>query len=429
MRVERNVLSNGMVHLAVSNKTSPAGHLRCVVSAGAAFDGERPGLACLAARLLDGGTKNRSRAAIYEELDSIGATLEITEGREAIALDVHFLARDFELVVDILRDMLCSPVFPEEELERRRAALLTSILADAQDTEAVCENRLRAEIFPSDHPFHHPIKGTEQAVKAIRRDDVARFSRKFHTPVRTVLALSGDLETGKALARLEAAMAGDTGESGTAEREFSTPNALDKPVKVVVPLADKSQADIGFGHRGLRRDDPDYYPFLVMNHALGKSGPGGRLGMEIREKRGLAYYVYSAFAAGIGAGAFRVRAGVNPARVDEAVECMFETLREVAQTGVTEKEVEESKLYLVGSLPRELEMHAGIARHVAEAERLKLGPDYLERFPALVRAVSVSDCRRAAASRLEPDNGALVIAGPYAGNSDPEIAARLTRSV
>ncbi len=432
MKLERKVLPNGMVLLAVANSASPAAHLRCLLSAGAAFDEGRPGLACLAARLLDAGTKNRSRAEIYEEVDSLGAILSISEARETVSLDVHFLAKDFPRVVEILSDILVSPMFPEEELERRRAALVTSILTDAQDTEAVCENRLNAEIFPSSHPYHHPIKGSEESVRAITRDDVATFSRKFHTPQRSILALSGDLEAGEALARLEAAMSRDGVESERTSVDFPAPDALDEPVRVIVSLPDKSQADIGFGHRGLRRSDPDYYPFLVMNHALGRSGTGGRLGTEIREKRGLAYYAYSAFAAGIGAGAFLVRAGVNPARVDAAVECIFSELRRVAAEGVTEAEVEESKQYLIGSLPRRLETPAGIARHLADAERLELGADYTERFPELVGAVSVSDCRRVAGSRLEPDQGALVIVGPpkgEAGKTGSAIAERLTRSV
>ena len=170
MKLERKVLPNGMVLLVVANSASPAAHLRCLLSAGAAFDEGSPGLACLAARLLDAGTKNRSRAEIYEEVDSLGATLEVSEARETVSLDVHFLAKDFLRVVEILSDILVSPTFPEEELERRRAALVTSILTDAQDTEAVCENRLNAEIFPTGHPYHHPIKGSEESVRAITRD-------------------------------------------------------------------------------------------------------------------------------------------------------------------------------------------------------------------------------------------------------------------
>ena len=151
--------------------------------------------------------------------------------------------------------------------------------------------------------------------------------------------------------------------------------------------------------------------------------------MEIREKRGLAYYVYSNFSAGNGAGVFRVRAGVNPARVDAAVECIFEQLKRVAADGVTGAEVEESKQYLIGSLPRQVEMPAGIARQLADAERFELGADFMERFAERVGAVTVNDCRRVAGSRLEPDYGVLVIAGPSEGSSGSAAAERLARSV
>ena len=428
MNPERRILSNGMVVVAVANPVSPAVHLRCLLAAGAAFDGERPGLACLAARLLDGGTEHRSRPEIYEELDSIGATLEIGTTRETVSLDLHCLTEDFSRVADVLRDILESPTFPGEELERQRAALVTSNLAEAQDTEAVCENRLQAEIFPPGHPYHYPLKGSVSSVGAITRDEVVTFHRRFHTPEGAILACSGDLEAGDALALLEKTMTFPGGESRPATT-FSLPEPLGAPVRVELTLADKTQTDIGFGHRGLKRNDPDYYAFLIVNHALGGTGMGGRLGMEIREKRGLAYYAYSSFSAGVGAGAFMVRAGVSPAGVDAAVECIFEELNRAVAQGITEREIEEAKRYLIGSLPRELETHAGVARHLGEVERFRLGADYLDRFAELVGQVSASDCRRVAGTRLEPDRGVLVIVGPPSVAPGSALPEHLARSV
>jgi zinc protease len=429
MRVERKVLSNGMVLLVVANHASPSAHIRCLLRAGSAFDEERPGLACLAARLLDAGTEHRTRAAIYEELDFLGATLEVGEDRDTVSLDAHLLVRDFARVVEILGDILAHPVFPEEELARQRASLVTSIRADDQDTEAVCENRLVGEIFRAGHPYHHPVKGKEETVRAISRDEIVTFSRKFHSPEGAIIAVSGDLNPEDALARLEDAMAGLTAKAERPPLAVPTPDPLEEEVRAVVRLDDKAQADIGFGHRGIRRSDPDYYAFLVMNHALGQSGMGGRLGTEIREKRGLAYYAYSAITAGVGAGTFRVRAGVNPTRVAEAVEVMFEELARVVAKGVTEAEVDESKRYLIGSLPRRLETHSRIARHMASAELFELGTDFADRFPRLIGAISAADCSRVAMSRLEPEKGVLVIAGPHEEGEAQILADRLERSV
>lgn len=418
MRPERKVLPNGTVLLAVANRSTPSVELRCLLPAGSVFDGNRPGQACLAARLLDAGSERRTRSEIHEELDFLGATLEIDVDRETVSLEARFLSGDLARVSAILGEVLARPAFPEEELEKERAALITSIRRDLEDTQAACHRRLASEIFPPGHPYRHPVKGCEEAVRSLTRPELLAFGRKFHGPEGAVLALSGDVEPAAALAQMEELAGGLTRRPDPPAYRIPNPDRLPRLVRAVVTMPDKAQADIGIGHRGIARSDPDYYPMLVLNNVLGQFGMGGRLGKEIRDKRGLAYYVYSDFEAGKGAGPFMVRAGVSPERVDVACQCVLEELGRVAAGGVTEQEVEESKRYLIGSLPRKFETNAGIAQFLASAEFHGYGVDLAEELPRLIRAVSASDCSRVAAERIEPDHAALVVAGPYAEGED-----------
>jgi zinc protease len=174
----------------------------------------------------------------------------------------------------------------------------------------------------------------------------------------------------------------------------------------------KSQADVAIGHPGLRRLDDDYYAAMVMNMILGSFALGGRLGHEIREEKGMAYYAYSSFAAGVGPGPFVVRCGVHPDNVDAAVEAALAELERMRTETVGDAELADSKSAIVRSLPRTLETNEGIAGALQTIEQYRLGLDYLQRFPGLIEAIGIADVLAAAKRRLHPDRCAIAIAGP-----------------
>jgi zinc protease len=152
-----------------------------------------------------------------------------------------------------------------------------------------------------------------------------------------------------------------------------------------------------------------------MNHVLGQYSMGGRLGDSIRERQGMAYYVFSSLDANVIEGPLTIRAGVSAANVDRAVASIDEEVTRLLRDGVTVKELNESRQYLVGSLPRALETSSGIATFLQTVEFFDLGLDYDARLPDLLHAVTVDDVHAAAKRVLDPDRAAIVIAGPYQG--------------
>jgi zinc protease len=153
-----------------------------------------------------------------------------------------------------------------------------------------------------------------------------------------------------------------------------------------------------------------------MNNILGQYSLGGRLGDSIRERQGMAYYVFSSLDANLIPGPLMIRAGVNPSNVDRAIASVDAELTKLATDGPTEREMTESKQYLVGSMPRTLETNSGIASFLQMTEFFGLGLDYDVRVSALLQGVTrdqVHDVARA----LDPSKAAVVIAGPYAGSS------------
>jgi zinc protease len=183
--------------------------------------------------------------------------------------------------------------------------------------------------------------------------------------------------------------------------------------RMVVPMMNKAQADIAYGFVSISRDDPAYYAMTLMNNALGQYALGGRLGDNIRERQGMAYYVSSTLDANVVRGPLLVRAGVSAANVDRAIAAIDHELTQIRNEGLSAKELNESRQFLIGAMPRALETNAGIASFLLNAEFFRLGLDYDVRLPALLAAVTLEEANAAARRVLDPDRAAIVIAGPY----------------
>jgi zinc protease len=183
----------------------------------------------------------------------------------------------------------------------------------------------------------------------------------------------------------------------------------------VIPMMNKAQADIACGFTTITRSDPAFYAYWLMNNIFGEYSIGGRLGDSIRERQGMAYYVFSALDANVIPGPLLVRAGVNPANVDRALASIDEEIVRMAAEGPTDRELAESRQFLVGSLPRRLETNAGIANFLQMVEFFDLGMDYDVRVPELLGRVTRDEVHAAARAVLDPSRAAVVVAGPYIG--------------
>jgi len=180
----------------------------------------------------------------------------------------------------------------------------------------------------------------------------------------------------------------------------------------LAPVQGKTQSDIVLGWPGLARNDPDYMKARLANTILGVFGMMGRLGDNVRDQQGLAYYVYSQLEAGMGAGPWLAIAGVNPASVDRAVDGILHEVHRLRDESLPPDDLADSQSFLTGSMPLRLETNEGIDSTLLDMERYNLGFDYLLRFADLVNAVTVDDIQDMARAYLNPDAYALAIAGP-----------------
>lgn len=398
--------------MAKETRTTPAVTVLVGLRAGAFYDpAGREGTAALLARVLDRGTENHTEEEIADELDGRGASLSVMAGRHQLTVSATCLSEDFDTIFSLVGDVVRRPLIGAHEVETRRAELLTAILQDEDDPGAVAVDVLMGRLYPN-HPYGRRPRGTLQTVERITRDDLLQFHRWCFTPEGTTVVVVGDVDADT----VQAAAAG-------AFESWSAPRALETPLPSiprgvgrdleVVTMMNKAQADIAYAFVGVRRSDPDYYPAWVMNNALGQYALGGRLGDSIREKQGMAYYVYSTLDASLAEGPLIVRAGVAASDVDRTVASIDRELTLIARDGLTAKELDESKSYLMGSIPRQLETNADIAGFLLSAEIHGLGTDHDERLPDFIAAVSLDDANRTARRLLDPSGACIVVAGPY----------------
>jgi zinc protease len=408
----RQSLPNGVVVIAQENHTTPAVSLVAAMAAGGYDDPPyREGTAALVARVLDRGTANRNADQIADDLDGRGASLSVSAGRHQVAVSATCLADDFTTVLSIVADILAQPVFPERDVTTRRAELITTIRQEEDDPASVAVNRLVRELYGS-HPYGRLVRGTVESVESITRDDLVHFHQQRFAPSGLIVVVVGSLPVEVMIQAVSTAMASWADGAAAAERRVPDADVASTRRQVMIAMPDKAQCDVAYGFIGLRRSDPSYMAASVMNNALGQYALGGRLGDSIRERQGMAYYVFSSLDAGLGPGAVMVRAGVSAENVTRTIASIDHELSVVLTDGFTEKEIAESKQYLVGSLPRQLETNGGIASFLLNAEFFSLGLDYDRRLPDLVRGVTRDTAMDAARRLLDPARATVVVAGP-----------------
>jgi len=410
--IHRKVLSNGITVLCRANFNSPSVSINGYVNSGSLFDpDERLGLADFTASALMRGTEKHSFDSLYNELESVGASLGFDAGVHTTGFHGRVLVEDLPLLLDLLSETLRLPVFPDDEVEKLRHQLLTGLAIRAQDTSDMADLTFDQILFHG-HPYARPEDGHPETIQAITRQDLADYHRKSFGPRGMVIALVGAVEPKKAMDVIERVLGGWENPNQIDPPTMPELKRLDETVKRHVKIEGKSQADLIIGTNGSRRTDEDYLAASLGNSILGQFGMGGRIGDAVREKAGLAYYAYSGLSAGIGPGSWSANAGVNPANVNKATDLIVKELKRFVKSGVAKEELSDSQANFIGRLPLSLESNSGVAGALINIERYSLGLDYYRRYPDLVKSITRANVIDAARKYIDADRLAIAVAGP-----------------
>lgn len=410
--IARREYANGMTVLVKENFSSPSVVIDGLLRAGATDDAPgKEGLSAFTADMLMRGTQQRSFAEIYETIEAVGASVDVSSGINVTSFGTKSLAEDFALVVDVLAEALQRPTFPVSEVEKDRGEILTSLQERTNDTRRMAGLTFREQLYPAGHPYGRSTEGYVESVSAITRDDLAQYHQAAYGAHGLIVSIVGAIKADDAFTMWEDAFGNWNGARVDRGPIPAAPRLTERREKRV-DIPRKMQSDIVLGFVGPRRAQPDYLTARLCNSILGVFGLYGRLGESVREKGGMAYYCYSQIEGGLGPGAWRVIAGVDPANVDKALPLIQAEIKRMVETKVTARELKDNKSYSIGSMPIGLETNDGVAGVLLDMELYGLGLDYLVKYPDMINAVTPAQIQAVAQQYLDPQNFAVAVAGP-----------------
>jgi zinc protease len=408
----RRALPNGLVVLVRENHTSPSVVVDGDLRTGALWEPrDKAGLANFTTSALMRGTEAHSFGEIYEAIESAGASLSLGSGTHTTSLYGKGLAEDLELLLRLAAEALRRPTFPPEQVERLRGELLTRLAMRDNSTRARSEQAFYELAYPN-HPYAIDEDGFPDTVRAITRDDLVDFHRRHFGPRGMIVTIVGAVRAEEAVALVERYFGDWDNPAQPLEPALPPVSPPDGVLVRRVAMPGKIQSDLILGGPGPVRKHPHYLAARLGNNILGVFGMGGKIGHEVRERGGMAYYAASALDGGLGPGPWRAYAGVNPKNLDRAVELILRELKKFTHRKVSEDELAENQTFFLGRLPLSLETNEGVAGSIGSLELYDLGLDYLQRYPALIGAITREEILEVAREYLSAERYVLAVAGP-----------------
>ena len=320
--------------------------------------------------LLFKGTKTRSAMDIAVAFDSVGGSSNASTGKEHTSYYAKVQDRALPMAVEVIADMLTSSLIDETEFENERPVILEELAMNDDDPQDVVHEAFSTAVL-GDHPLGRPIGGTIQTITAVSRAAVWEHYQNNYRPQDLVVAAAGSVDHQELIKLVEQGLstAGwDLGlQAKPVPRRLLNPAKISRGSKLTVIHRPISQVNIMVGSEGLYVDDPRRYAMGVLNTVLG-GGMSSRLFQEIREKRGLAYSVYSFNQGYSDAATFGLYAGCSPAKAKEVTELMIAELDKVAQAGITSEELALARGNISGSLALKFETNQSRMSRLASAE-------------------------------------------------------------
>jgi zinc protease len=405
---KRSVLGNGMVLLTSEQRSLPIVSIQLLIDGGARYDASKQeGVANLTAKLLTYGTQRRTAVQISETLDFIGANLSSDCGNDLASVSMTVLKKDLTTGLELLAEVLTSANFPADEVERQKQSV-TALLAAREEDPGYIAQRKFAELLYPGSPYGRPPEGTASSVQTIQQKSLKDFYERHYRPNRAIMAVVGDVSQTEITQAIERAFR--VWRKGQPSGAPAVPGQIGSAQSSRINK-DLTQANIVMGHEGVPRNNPDYYAIQVMNYILGGGDFSSRLMESIRNERGLAYSVYSYFAAEKSHGSFALIMQTKNETAQEAIRIANEEIRRLREQRVAADELNDAKNYLTGSFPLRLDTNQKVAAFLAQVEYFGLGLDYPERYPHLINKVTAEDVQRVANRYLHPEKLITVVVG------------------
>ncbi|TYK48231.1 M16 family metallopeptidase [Actinomadura decatromicini] len=355
------------------------------------------------------GTARRTALEISAAVDAVGGDLNAFTAKEYTCYYARVLDSDLPLAVDVVSDMVAGSVNRPEDVEAERGVILEEIHMRDDDPGDLIHDEFATALY-GDTPLGRPILGTEESINALSRDRIHGYYREHYVPSNLVVSVAGNIDHDEVVRLVSGAFAGYlTGDAEPAPPRLDGAAAPVDPRSVVIDK-DTEQAHIILGGAGVSRTDDRRFALGVLNAALG-GGMSSRLFQEIREKRGLAYSVYSYTAQYADSGVFGVYAGCQPAKAEEVLSICRDELGKAAAESLTDEELERGKGQLRGAMVLGLEDTGSRMSRIGKSELVYESLLPVDEVLARIEAVTLDDVRAIAREVLTAPQ-ALTVIGP-----------------
>ncbi len=393
--------ANGARVMFVAAPEIPMLDIRAVFNAGAARDGELPGLANLTSAMLTEGAGSADVDEIARHFEGLGASISSGSYRDMALVSLRTLSdpQYRTPALSMFYDIVAEPSFPPASLERIRAQALLSLKHEQQSPGALAQQAFFSTLYDQQPYGSHPT-GTEKSLQQIAEQDLNKFHKQYYVTSNMVVAIIGDITKAEA-------------ENIASELDKRLPSgepapALPKPVKLTAGKREhnefpSSQTHIMVGGVGIERGNPDHYALSLGNEILGAGGFSSRLNKIIRQENGLAYSIYSHFSPMSVAGPFLVNMQTRNDQTQQALELVNKTLTEFMEKGPTEEELADAKRHLLGSFPLRTASNRNIVDYLGMIGFYNLPLDYLEQYPDKIAALTVQDVITAFKHHIDPE--------------------------
>ena len=404
--VTSKVLDNGIRVLIKENHSVPIFAANAVFLGGVRYEDESTnGISNFLAKMLTRGTDNRSAEEIATEIDSIAGELSGFSGRNSVGISIEALSKNFNQAMELFSDVIKNSTFPEDEVERARREIFSDINRQNDNLLRKSINLFLYTLYTK-HPYRFNALGSEENVGRFDNSDLVAFYNKTLDPRNMVITIAGNVNAEEALKTVENYF-GDMTKREFVELDIEKEARPGEIRENIIFEKDKSQTHIILGFQGPTIYDKDYYAFEVLNTVL--AGQGGRLFLELRDKKSLAYTVTSFLTPGLENGFFGFYIGTAPGKEEEAVEGIKDEITKLLENGITDDELNRAKNYLVGSFEIGLQQNSSQASKIAFDELYGIGWDEYKKYPDKIYSVTKEDVLNVAKKFIDLDAYTLAI--------------------
>jgi zinc protease len=420
MNIQQIKSPGGISAWLVEEHSVPLISLRYAFDGGNSQDPQgKEGLANFITAMMDEGAGDIKSEDYQERMEDIAMRMSYDDSKDSLYGSFETLSANRDKAVELLKLSVQKPRFDTDAVERIRQQLLANLIYADKDPEKVAMREWYAQAFPG-HPYGRSANGTMDSVAKITRDDLVDFHKRTFARDDVKIVAVGDITAAELGKMIDDVFGGLPAKADLLPVSQTAPvkGGSQKIVEMGVP-----QSVAVFGLGAMPRKDPDFLTAFVVNHILGGGGFSAKLMEEVREKRGLAYSVYTYIQPYQQASILVGSVATKNASMGESLDIIRNELKKMAENGPTADDLAAAKSYLTGSYALRFDTNSKIASQLLGLMQEGFGPDYVENRNKLIDAVTIEDAKRVAARLLKPDDLVVTIVGKPTGMKSASPAA------